>query len=271
MTGGGGTEPRAGADHVHDAAVWHGGYEGEREAERAQATAELIPDFGPATTVLEVGAGSGLVAEAIRARGMFVIAMDISSIALAAAGGPRVVADVLRLPFRDLSVDVAVAAEVLEHFTAEMRADAGVALAQVARSAVVVTVPFKETTSAAEARCRACGHTFQAWRHQASFDRRSASRLLTNGYRVRQVAVLGPPRPRIPRWSIALAHLLGGYYVPPAGFDTCPACGTRAELWGSGGLLVRLVRGLPRRLLPRHEGTWIGVVFHRDRPVEMAR
>jgi len=74
--------------------------------------------------VLDVGAGGGLLAVELAARGAWVVALDIAPRALRAARAeatrrqlalPAVVADGERIPLRDASFDVVVCADVLPH------------------------------------------------------------------------------------------------------------------------------------------------------------
>ena len=65
--------------------------------------------------VVDVGAGTGVVARAFESRGARVIAVDQSAGMLARAGVPAVVGDALLLPLSDEVADVAAAGFVLSH------------------------------------------------------------------------------------------------------------------------------------------------------------
>lgn len=68
-------------------------------------------------TVLDAGAGSGVVGAASRARGAArVVAVDLAA-AMLPADGASVAADLARLPFRDAAFDLAVAGFSLGHLT----------------------------------------------------------------------------------------------------------------------------------------------------------
>lgn len=102
-----------------------------------------------AATLLDAGCGEGFVAEALAERlpGVAITGVDVSAeaIAYAARTGTRQVqyrtASLEALPFESASFDVVVCTEVLEHLPAPDRALAE--LRRVARTAVVVTVPFE--------------------------------------------------------------------------------------------------------------------------------
>ena len=85
--------------------------------------------------VLEVGAGSGFVAERLRALGLVVTTVDID-----AGLRPDIVGSVEKLPVSDASYDVVLAAEVLEHVPFERVPEALKELRRVACQAVI-TLP----------------------------------------------------------------------------------------------------------------------------------
>ncbi|MFD9538595.1 class I SAM-dependent methyltransferase [Streptomyces sp. NPDC060022] len=91
----------------------------------------LAPRLNPAEPVLDVGAGTGVVGEALGQRGFGVIGIDLSFDMLALARGrmaASVVADAARLPFGPGTIRQAYSVWVLQ-----MTADAATTLAEVAR------------------------------------------------------------------------------------------------------------------------------------------
>ena len=97
-----------------------------------------LPHLTSGPTVLDVGCGSGEVAEALRGTGSVVICLDLTASAAARAQGrglPTTRGDALSLPFPDQAVDHVLAMGVMHH-TPDCRA----ALAEAARvSSVTVT------------------------------------------------------------------------------------------------------------------------------------
>ena len=95
-------------------------YRSQREIERSSKAymRELVPASG-ALEVLDVGCGTGVNAEEIRARGHRVVGMDLSPTAVGAfhGGGFRgVVADAsVGLPFASDRFDLVFASEIIEH------------------------------------------------------------------------------------------------------------------------------------------------------------
>lgn len=84
-------------------------------ARLASALLDRSPIRLAGATVLDAGAGTGVVGDATRARGAArVVAVDLAPAMLTA---PAVVADVTRLPFRSDAFDLAVAGFVLGHLS----------------------------------------------------------------------------------------------------------------------------------------------------------
>lgn len=84
-----------------------------------QRLAELLVGTSPVPLdgrlVLDLGAGTGAAGDAARARGAFVVAVDLAVGMIAACGAPGAVADARHLPLRDGAVGAVVAAFCLNH------------------------------------------------------------------------------------------------------------------------------------------------------------
>lgn len=129
-----------------------------------------VPHPVAGATILDAGAGTGLVSEALRAAGAHPVATDLSLDMLRWQRGrrpPAVAADVGRLPLRTHAVDAALAAFVLNHLP-----DPGPALRELSRvtrpgGAVLATVFANSSRSAVRDRVDevAIAHGFRwpAW------------------------------------------------------------------------------------------------------------
>jgi 2-polyprenyl-3-methyl-5-hydroxy-6-metoxy-1,4-benzoquinol methylase len=118
---------------------------------RRAAIAELalvLPFVGTRASMLDVGTGRGDIPAAARAAAstmgveLRTIGLDISEslLAPAARGNSSIVrADALRLPFRDRSVDIVLASQVVHHFTDVQAGLLVREMNRVARKAVVIS------------------------------------------------------------------------------------------------------------------------------------
>jgi SAM-dependent methyltransferase len=121
-------------DAYRDAASAWAGQAGTVYARLARAVVGDCPIPVEGATVLDLGAGTGVVSDLVAAKGARVVAVDLSEDMLRhdRAGRPApVLADALALPFRRSSFDAVIAACLVNHF--ERPADAIRAAAGVVR------------------------------------------------------------------------------------------------------------------------------------------
>src|SRR5690242_6855172 len=71
--------------------------------------------------IIEVGAGTGRISNALRAVGKSVVAVDLSLNGLRACQTHRVKASGTALPFQTGTYDLAICAEVIEHLAPDVR------------------------------------------------------------------------------------------------------------------------------------------------------
>lgn len=94
---------------------------------------DVLPEGGK---ILEVGIGSGIVAEQLKKMGYEVITADNNSDVK-----PDYVADILKLPFEDSHFDLVLAAEILEHLDFKKALEALQELKRVSRKFILISVP----------------------------------------------------------------------------------------------------------------------------------
>lgn len=174
-------------------------------------------------SVLDVGAGHGLLLEALAARrGIRGVGIEITQAKVDYARSRGVdlrIGDASRLAFADRSFDIAYCCEVLEHLPCGAFEAACAELARVAREQVVLSVPFDERRHFVA--CPYCGASVNPNYHFRSFDAAKMATLLP-GWRLERSFGLGrEAHGWLKQWlrpwfSRAWPSLL-----------VCPACGWR--------------------------------------------
>lgn len=250
-----------GLEHYDREWLWGERYESPVQLARVSQTADLVPDQG--VSVLEVGAGSGLVSIELEKRGKRVVALDFALAAIRGSNLTAVLGNVTMLPFGDRTFDCVVAAEVIEHLPAPTRAEAVLDACRVTNRWLVVTVPYREVRENQFVCCGSCGCTFHVWRHVESFDEQKLRSIAPAGFSCERLTVFGPEVRYPPRPLIALSHLFQGYAVPESGTAVCPMCGNSEAFRHRQSVFNRALLGVPRRLVRARRGSWLGAVFVR--------
>lgn len=250
-----------GAEHYDNERLWGDSYWSEEQVRRARETAEMVP--GPASSILDVGCGAGVVTAELRALGKEAVGLDFAATPLQQMSAPRVQGDATRLPFAPRSFDAVVASEVIEHLPGRTRRAALDEAVRVADRWILLTVPYREVLEQSCSRCAECGCVFHMWRHTASFDEPSMRELLAPTFRVAQMRVLGPAR-RVP-WTplVRLGQLFGGY-ADPSSLATCPMCGNSESFVTRSRFVGRALMVGTWRLARSREGTWLAALYERE-------
>lgn len=205
------------------------------ESRRLEALVRSLA-LRPGERLLDVGCGSGWLAERCRQRGARVWAMDLALDGVRAArqrfapvlaSGAFLVGDAYQLPLSDASVDVAVLSEVAEHLE-----DPGRALREVRRvlrrnGRLLVSVPYRERI--VQHLCIHCNRLTPANAHLHSFDDARLAELLAGAGLVvvsrlhlgnRLLELGGCPRwsASWPYWCWRAVDRLASCLVPRPGF-----------------------------------------------------
>ena len=118
-------------------------------------------------TILDVGCGSGLVAERL-ARHHRVVGIDLSREALCRVKVPCVMSPVDALPFADQSMDLVLISNVLEHLPKAMLQRAVREVSRVAKNHILVVSPYREYLALGEVKCTGCGLVYHMNDHLRS-------------------------------------------------------------------------------------------------------
>lgn len=158
---------------------------------RLEKTIRLVP--ANAKNLIDIGCGNGVFARLLKRR---FPALQITCVDRSAAALEQVVADekvrceVIKLPFGDRSFDCASCLEVIEHLTVEDYKQALAELTRIARTAVIISVPYKEAIEKNVDACPKCRTIFNRDLHFRSFDDAIFAGLLSDfGFRIEETTI----------------------------------------------------------------------------------
>lgn len=221
-------------------------------ADVARFVATLLSMPDPPCSLLDVGCGTGILADVARELGYEAAGVDTDPEVIKQMTAASHVASIGDLPFPDAAFDVSTANEVLEHLPASVFPSAVAELARVTRSRVVITVPNAESLESASTRCPECRATYSIHGHVRRFDRTTMASLIP-GFTLTDLREVGPykVRHRTIEW-IVRRRLLGRWPAQPGA--TCPQCGWRqlgertVPMQGTityPSRILRLIAGVP--------------------------
>lgn len=231
------------------------------ERERLAQLCARVPDG--VATVLDVGAGHGLLLEALReVRGIGGVGIEITPAKVDYARSRGIdlrLGDASRLDFGDASFDAVVCCEVLEHLPFRVYESALAELSRVARRWVIVSVPYAEWRHFV--RCPYCRASVNPNYHFRSFDE-AAMRGLLPGFAAESVQPVGREQHGLLK---AVVRRLRPDHWPA--LLVCPSCGWRApptasaaEQGAAGPAQAASVRPwLDRLPTPTRPLWWVGV------------
>ncbi len=245
----------------------------EKNLRRIEFTAAAIPPM--CSSVVDVGSGNGALVNYLAenpGRLTRIAGVDRSRTALARVKGEAHEADISHLPFADGEFDCVTCCEVIEHLPQKTFEAALDEIARVARSSVVITVPFNEDMADAQTRCPKCETIFNANLHLRSFDRAKMDLLLASrGFNCIETQVFFPFKRNIGALRLYRMQNRRRFNSP-----ICPVCGfenhdfvawspsVMEEYVNAPGVLNRLKQTL-KKIWPKENvpGDWILAVYRR--------
>lgn len=140
----------------------------QRERNRVMSTVAIVP--ATCESILDVGAGNGLLSNQLASSGKSVVAVDISEVALSRVNGPTLQRSADNLEgVKDRSFDLVLCTEMLEHLDEPTYRGALREFNRVAESAILITVPNRENMRENMAVCGDCHRPFHIWSHRRRF------------------------------------------------------------------------------------------------------
>ncbi|MGC9025324.1 MAG: class I SAM-dependent methyltransferase [Chloroflexia bacterium] len=234
----------------------------------------LMSAMIPATTqmVLDLGCGSGVQTNLL-AITYHVIGADRSLEALKRVGarGTRVqivCCSAERLPFPSNSFDLVFSSQLLEHLPSGVLESAIREMKRVARSWILLSVPFRENLRVQWSYCNRCQGPFHIYGHVQSFDLRRLHRLF-EGWDLRCWTHCGEHGLDYHPWLLRIRQSIGRkwYYYPPA-YPVCPRCGNREFAITYGNRIARWCDWLNEHFLRRPRAKdpyWIVTLWERGK------
>jgi SAM-dependent methyltransferase len=242
-------------DHVYSSSVM--------SSSKGQQRVAWLVSHVPADAgqILDLGAGRGRIANALKERGHRVVALDCSLVGLQQCDALKVQSSVAQLPFRTSTYDLVICSEVLEHLTPELRTATLREMNRVSRRYILITVPNNEDLRVMQVKCNHCQSVFHAHGHLTSFTLPSLADLLP--YRPVKLLTSGHCERgwRVP--LLVLRHRVLGCYA----WDTlliCPTCQNSALKPPHRSFAVKILDKLNHLMAPEHEAGWLLVLFDKQ-------
>jgi len=200
----------------------------EKEQARIESVLKLIPP--KVTSILDVGCGDGRITNRLAGKYPRVVGVDISEAALQHVKTEKVKASAESLPFSDRSFDLVLATELLEHLPKAIYYKAIAEMKRVAKEWIVISVPWKEQLSIAQARCVRCGAIFHVNYHYRNFDSLSLKRMFCPEFKLIAFQQVGGERAYYHPLLLWTKQRIGGIWTRTPS-TVCRECG--ALLCGS--------------------------------------
>jgi hypothetical protein len=146
-----------------------------REQERIDDLIKIMPKGY--FSVLDIGARHGNISNLLTSYFKTVTALDLEKPELIKENIITVKGDVTQLEFQDNSFDVVLCTEVLEHIPTYLISKACNEVIRVAKTFVVIGVPYKQDIHYGRTKCLSCKRKNPPWGHVNSFDENKVKKL----------------------------------------------------------------------------------------------
>lgn len=248
-----------------------------RNTSREQARINDLMKLVPANveTAMDIGARDGFLSVKLAALLPKVIALDLEKPQIADPRIQCVKGDATALAFDDASIDLLLCAEVLEHLPGPALEKACAELGRVARSHLIIGVPYKQDIRHARTTCRRCGVRNPPWGHVNSFDEQRLQALFPD-FKVADISFVGTAEKGTNALSAALYDFAGNPFGTYSQDEGCVACGSQLQGPATRSLPQRvaskaayLIREALNAFVPAHPN-WVHILFERREPVHAA-
>ncbi len=191
-----------------------------------EARVDMIMDIIPpdVRSVLDAGIGGGYIFKRLKEqKGLAPFGFDISLEMLQKSKDGRVCAcDIKKIPFKDRSFDLVIAADIIEHIAKDAFDESVSELARVAKDYILINSPYRDAFNWPVALCDKCNREFNIYGHMRSVDMKLIRGSFGKSFRVLKAGVIGRKRDPRPAPLVYIARRLGRAYSREGA--VCPYC-----------------------------------------------
>ena len=238
----------------------------ETEKLRVSDLMNLVPNG--LETVLDVGARDGHLSKELANYLLKVTALDLDLPVIDHPQVKCIKGDATAMEFADRAFDIVFCAEVLEHIPSIMLPKACMEIERVAKSHILIGVPYKQDTRHGRTTCRSCGANNPPWGHVNEFDEKSLKQLFP-AFDIVRVSYVGEAEMGTNFLSAFLMNKAGNPYGTYHQEEPCVHCGIKLEEPPARTLnqkIMTKVGHYARRVqsvFHRKHANWIHVLFKR--------
>jgi SAM-dependent methyltransferase len=239
----------------------------DQEQTRIRQLMSLVP--ARMTSILDVGTRDGYIARQLAQRGHRVTALDLELPLLNDDRITCVQGDVTDLHFASDTFELVLCAEVLEHLRPQSLAAACSELQRVARTYLLIGVPFDQDIRYGRTTCYTCKSTNPPWSHIHRFTTQSL-RALFPTLTVEYAILVGQQLDYTNALSAMLLDIAGNPFGTYAQDEPCVHCGSRLLPPPDRTLLQRVCTRVAVKLnetqnaiMPK-KPAWIHVLFRKQ-------
>ena len=236
----------------------------ENEQLRRDDLLRLLPGSGG--LLLEIGSRDGYHSKFLAERFDLVVAIDLEPVRIAASKVVFARTSVTSLPFHDRTFDCVLCAEVLEHVP-DFRT-AAAEISRVARSDVLIGVPYRQDPRVEKLLCHNCGKISPPYGHIHTFNENTLKALFPT-LELIEFSYVGKTMNRTNWLSSRLMTAAGNPWGPYDQDQPCGHCGqkfvrpgrqtTRQRALSSAAHRINRIQNLFSNAVP----TWIHALFRK--------